>query len=107
MLEKRFRNVERAADAAGAFIRIEEPGFADRLALVIAGLREPGIAGPEFVSEITRRIPSVPVLVIGRSGEIAPDYRGEQVRFLPSYANNDDILAAAWEITSLAHPRVA
>jgi CheY-like chemotaxis protein len=107
VLERSFRSVERATDAAEAFIRLDEPGFADRLALVIVGLHEPGLAGPEFVNEITARIPGVPVLVIGRLGEIAPDYSGEQVCFLPRHASTDDLVMAAAGMLAVPQARIA
>jgi CheY-like chemotaxis protein len=102
VLQRRFRDVERAADAAGAFIRLEEPGFAQRLALVIVALSQPGIAGPQFVEELSSRIARVPILVVGRAGEIALDYSGgEHVRFLPRHASAEDLLAGVCHMLAL------
>src|SRR6185437_3372088 len=52
-LERRFRAVERAADAAQAFILLEDRAFTDRLALIIVALCQPGFSGPAFVRELT------------------------------------------------------
>lgn len=106
MLERRFSDVQRAEDAAQAFIRTEELGFANRLGLVIVALREPGLAGPEFVNELSSRLARVPILVLGRAGEIAADYVGEHVKFLPRQATSETVLAAALEMI-LTPSRVA
>lgn len=107
VLERQFRDVERAGDAAQALIRLDEPGFVDGLLLVVVALSQPGIAGPAFVSELSSRVPKVPVLVLGRTGEVAHDYRGEQVHFLPRHAAPEDILAGALDILSHPHSKVA
>ncbi len=105
-LEK-YIAVERAADASEAFIRIEDPGFRDTLALVVAGLRMPGVAGPAFVSELMARLPMVPILVIGRIGETARDYPSQNVSFLPAQASEGDLLMAVRKILARRLPRVA
>lgn len=105
MLERRFSEVERAPDAAQAFIRLEEPGFAGRVGLVIVALGQPGLAGPQFVEELSARAPQVPILAIGRTGETAPDYKGDRVRFLPRQSSSQDVLAGACDI--LAVPQAA
>jgi CheY-like chemotaxis protein len=104
-LEGRLREVKRAADAAEALIRIEEPGFAERLGLVIVALTQPGLAGPQFVAEIGSRLPLIPILVIGRPGEIAHDYQGKAVSFLPYQATAEDLRDGACDI--LAVPQAA
>jgi CheY-like chemotaxis protein len=107
VLERRFSSVERVADAAQAFIRLDDPSFAARLSLAIVALGQPGLAGPAFVNELSNRAPGLPILVLGRAGEIAPDYRGEHVRFLPRHATPDDVLAGACEMLSLPRAKVA
>lgn len=106
VLERRFNDVQRAEDAAQAFIRIEELEFANRLGLVIVALREPGLAGPQFVDELSSRLVRIPILVVGRTGESAADYAGEHVKFLPRQATSETVLAAALEMI-LTHSRVA
>lgn len=102
-LERAFYGVIRAASAADALIRMEEPALRGNLALVIAGLNQPGISGPAFVRELTLRLPHTPVLAIGQAGESTQDYAGANVRFLPQQTSPADILAAA--IDMLSHRR--
>ena len=103
-LERESYNIERAADASEAFIRLDEPGFSQSLVLIVAGLRLPGMAGPAFVSELTARIPGVPVLVIGRSGETASEYKGGNLRFLPSDTSADELLEGVKSFISQPRP---
>jgi hypothetical protein len=106
-LERDFGEVARTADAAEAFIRLDEPGFADGLLMVIVALGQPGLAGPAFVNELTFRVYGVPILVLGRPGEVALDYRGERVHFLPRQATPEDVLAGALEILASGQSKVA
>ena len=92
LLERRVAGVQRAADAAEAFILVEQPLFVEKLGLVIVGLHMPGVGGPAFVSEMTSRLPSVPVLVLGRGGEKATDYEGDNVRFIPRPVATEEML---------------
>lgn len=106
-LERHFAGIERAADGAQAFIRIENLKVLSTLALIVVGLHLPGLSGPQFVSELTMRVPTVPVLVIGCPGETAQDYPGKSVRFLPHQASSHDVLAGARTILSGAVSKVA
>jgi DNA-binding NtrC family response regulator len=106
-LERRFRDVERVADAAQAFILLEDRAFTERLAVVVVALRQPGFSGPAFVRELMDRLPEKPVLVLGAPGEIAPDYGGGHGRFLPRHTSCEDLLAAVWEMIFGGHARVA
>lgn len=92
ILERRSIDVERAADAAAAFILVEQPLFVEKLGLIIVGLHLPGDGGPAFVAEMTSRLPSVPFLVLGRGGEKATDYVGENVRFMPRPVATEEML---------------
>ena len=95
ILETRFHDVQRAADAAEALCLVEHPQFAGGLGLVISGLHMPGISGPEFVAELHARMPSLPVLVLGAASEGPADYAGEGVRFLPRPIVSEEMLAMA------------
>ena len=101
ILEKRFHDVQRVADASEALCLVEQPHFAGNLGLVISGLQMPGISGPAFVAELHSRMPSVPVLVLGGSSEAPADYSGEWVRFLHSPCANEEMLSLASQM--LAH----
>jgi CheY-like chemotaxis protein len=105
VLEGRLREVKRAADAAEALIRVDEPGFVARLGLVIVALTQPGLAGPPFVAELGSRLPGVPILAVGRPGETAVDYQIKNVTFLPHRSSAEDMRAAACDI--LAVPQAA
>jgi CheY-like chemotaxis protein len=106
-LERHFAGIEKARDAAQAFIQIECPKILSTLALIVVGLHLPGLAGPQFVSELTARVPHIPVLVIGRPGESAPDYPGKNVRFLPHNASSQDVLAGTRAMLSGPYTKVA
>ena len=106
-LKSEFAGVERVADASAAFIRVEDPGFQQGLGLVVVGLSLPGVAGPAFVSELTVRIPRVPILVIGRPGEKAADYSAAHVYFLPPGASRGELSAAAQQVLARGLRHVA
>src|SRR5437764_46141 len=59
ILGRQFTAIHRAADAAEAFILVEDPAFSRGLALVVVGLNRPGLGSPAFVAELTSRLPSV------------------------------------------------
>jgi CheY-like chemotaxis protein len=95
ILEKRFSNVLRVADAAEALCLVERPHFVARLGLVVSGHHLAGIGGPAFVAELHTRIPSLPVLVLGDSSEERSDYSGELVGFLSRPIVDEQMLALA------------
>ena len=98
VLERKFPDVRRVADAAEALCLVEQPPFAGNLALVVSGHRVPGISGPAFVAELHTRMPSVPVLVLGNDEETAGEYAGDHVRYLRRPFTTDDLLAAVGQI---------
>jgi CheY-like chemotaxis protein len=98
VLEKRFPDVRRVADAAEALCLIEQHVFSDNLGLVIAGHHLPGLGGPEFVAELHARKPGLPVLVLGDSQETAKDYAGDSVCFLAKPAGANEIVSAASQL---------
>jgi hypothetical protein len=60
-----------------------------------------GIGGPAFVAELHLRMPSLPVLVLGKAGEVAGDYCGECMRFLSGPVASEEMLALAGEMLAL------
>ncbi len=98
VLERRFADVRRVADAAEALCLVEQPQFAGNLGLVISGHHMPGIGGPAFVEELHSRLPSLPVLVLGDAHESPADYAGEQIRFLSRPVATEEILSAAGQL---------
>jgi DNA-binding NtrC family response regulator len=101
ILERRFPDVKRVGDAAEALCLVEQPQFAAGLGLVISGEHMQGIGGPAFVAELHLRMPSLPVLVLGKAGEVAADYCGECMRFLPWPVASEEMLALAGEMLAL------
>ena len=95
ILEKRFPDVRRVADAAEALCLVEENPPTVVLGVVISAHRMPGFGAPEFVSELHTRRPSLPVLVLGDAGDDASAYQGDRVYFLPKPASPEDMLATA------------
>jgi len=107
VLKRHFSDVERAADVAEAFILVEERQFAERLGLVVGGLDRPGLSSPAFVAELTSRLPSVPVLVLGRNREEAAHYAGQNVRFLVRDVPSERMLAVSRQMMEQHVPHVA
>lgn len=105
LLGRRFGNVHRATDAAEALCLIEQPGFADKLGLVITGHHTPGFGGPAFVAELHSRMPQLPVLVLGSTGAAPADYNEQHVVFLPKPFVAEKMLSLAGQI--LAHNKNA
>lgn len=107
VLEQHFTPVQSISGAADAFIRMEDPSFVEELALIVVALRMPGLSGPAFVKELANRAPDVPILVIGRYGESAPEYSAGNVRFLPQTTSTKELLSGARAILSRRMARVA
>jgi len=95
LLERRFNDVRRVADAAEALCLVEQPEFVANLGLVISGDHMQGIGGPAFVAELHTRLPKLPVLVLGVSSDAADDYPGGWVRFLAHPFASDEMLKVA------------
>lgn len=107
LLDRRFADVKRVADAAEALCLVEQPQFAEDLGLVISRDRLPGIGGPAFVAELHNRLPGLPVLVLGDGLHWPADSKGAFLRFLPRTSANRDIVAAADKILAQSGSKVA
>jgi DNA-binding NtrC family response regulator len=107
VLERRFAEVERVADATEALCLVEQPQFAGNLGLVICGLHLPGFGGPAFVSELRERMPKLPVLVLGGASDAAGDYLGDGVRFLPRPNTTEQMLTLASQMLRQNQPAPA
>lgn len=83
LLGGQFGELHRAVDAADALCLLEQPQFANKLGLVIAGHHSQSFGGPAFVTELRERMPNLRVLVLGGNGESAADYTSEHIAFLP------------------------
>lgn len=107
VLERRFAEVERVADATEALCLVEQPQFAGNLGLVICGLHLPGFGGPAFVSELRERMPRLPVLVLGGASDAAGDYLEDGVRFLARPNTTEEMLALASQMLGQNEPAPA
>ncbi len=107
VLEKKFPDVRRVADAAEALCLVEQQPFAANLGLVVSCHHSAGISGPAFVAELHTRMPALPVLVLGDGEETPSNYAGDHVRFLRKPFTTDQILAAAGQLLALGAPKTA
>jgi CheY-like chemotaxis protein len=105
ILEQRFDDVQRVADAAEALCRVEQSNFARNLGLVISGQHMQGIGGPAFVAELHERLPQIPVLVLGNASDAQDDYTGASVCFLAKPFAAEDVVAAASVLLAQREPR--
>jgi CheY-like chemotaxis protein len=103
ILEQQFQDVCRVSDAAEALCLVEQPRFASNLSLVIAGHQMPGISGPDFVAELLRRIPELPILVLGGALETANDYPGDSVVFRHRPIDKEEFLDLAGRMIARGH----
>ena len=107
ILGRYFSDIQRATDVAEAFILVEDPAFAQRLGLVVVGLNRPGLGSSAFVAELTSRLPSIPVLVLGRAREEIAFYESPNVRFLPWTATPEQLVAMSRRLIEQHRARVA
>ena len=107
VLEQRFQGVQRVSDAAEALCLVEQQRIASDIGLVITGRHMPGIGGPEFVAELLRRLPELPVLVLSSGGETAGDYPGDSVCFRKRPVPSDELLTLAGQMLSKHHQTTA
>jgi len=107
ILGRHFAGIYRAADAAEAFILVEDAIFARGLGLVVVALNRPGLGSPAFVAELVSRLPSVAVLVLGRGREEAAFFEGPRVRFLPRSASSEQMVAVSRQMMDQWTARVA
>jgi len=106
LLGRQYGEVRRATDAAEALCAVEQPEFATKLNLVISGPQTKGIGGPAFVAELRDRMPDVPVLVIGRVGEVQSDYDVARVTFLPFPATPQQVAPIAGKLLQCSKDRM-
>jgi DNA-binding NtrC family response regulator len=95
LLEQQLGPVLRVNNAVEALCLMENPEQVAPLRLVISGHHMPGIGGPAFVAELQARFPLLPILVLGNIRDVAGNYSGDQVHFLPRSADANEILRLA------------
>jgi DNA-binding NtrC family response regulator len=107
LLGRQFGDVCRATDAAEALCLVEQPEFANKLALVISGHHALGIPGPAFVAELHSRIPQLPVLILGTHDAAPADYTDQPVAFLHRPVVAEKMLSMTREMLSHGKNTVA
>ena len=107
LLEGATPSVVRALDAAEALCMVETPEFAKSLALVITGNVMSGISGPEFVAEFRRRMPLVPVLVLGLAEHFEDEYEKIEGVYFSQTKSTDELRALATRLVNLDEKQTA
>jgi CheY-like chemotaxis protein len=107
LLEGATPSVVRALDAAEALCMVETPEFAKSLALVITGHLMSGISGPEFVAEFRRRMPQVPVLVLGMTERFEDEYEEIEGVYFSQAKSADELRALAIRLVKLDEKQTA
>lgn len=107
ILLRQFPTVVRAADAAEAFILVEESDFSAKVGLIVVGLDQPGLGGPAFVAELTQRLPSIPIVVLDHSGDMSDIDTSINVSYLPRTASSQQILALTRQMVERTLPQTA
>jgi Response regulator containing CheY-like receiver, AAA-type ATPase, and DNA-binding domains len=101
ILQRKYKDVRRANDAAEALGLLEKPEFTQDLGLVITGDQHSGISLASFLAELHTRMPDLPVLVIGEIGEkdqASQEGPSPTVRFLKRPVSAEDLLRAVGEV---------
>ena len=75
------RTVALALEPLEALDMLKDDELVDSLGLVITDHYMPGMQGPEFVAEVRRVLPSVPVLVLSGFSDVEHEYEGLNILF--------------------------
>lgn len=75
------RTVAVALEPLEALDMLKDDELVDSLGLVITDHYMPGMQGPEFVAEVRRVLPSVPVLVLSGFSDVEHEYEGLNILF--------------------------
>lgn len=92
ILERKYSDVWRIADAAEALGLLEQRRIANDVQLVITSDQHSGIGLLGFISELNHRIPELPILVIGEYQESYSVLSAFPVEFLSRPVTSDDLL---------------
>lgn len=106
ILMRSGRNVAVASDGREALELLAQPsGIAVRL--VITDHLMPGMNGPQFVAELRKREPHLPVLVVSGMAEADEEYRNLDVLFRVKPFPPDELLALVRSLLSEPMSRTA
>lgn len=98
VLERKYSDIWRIGDAAEALGLLEQPRFAHDVQLVVTSDQLSGIGLVGFISELHRRIPELPILVLGEYQLSYAVFSGFPVEFLSRPVTSDDLLNAVSKI---------
>ena len=106
-LEKHFPDVRRVKDPTETLCLVEQPLFAQNLALVISAQHMPGFGKADFVDELHTRMPNLPVLVLG--DETAPQTGSwsDHLRWVSATAGTAEMVRLAGEMIALSETSAA
>ena len=71
-----------ATNVEGALALLRSPGLAGRLGVIVTDHVMPGASGADFVRELRRINPHVPVIVVSGMAEVEQEYENLNVAFL-------------------------
>lgn len=71
-----------ATNVEGALALLRSPGLAGRLGVIVTDHVMPGASGADFVRELRRINPHVPVIVVTGMAEVEQEYENLNVAFL-------------------------
>jgi CheY-like chemotaxis protein len=107
ILSRLGRNVIVASDGAKALEALLAADAAHPVGLVITDHLMPGMNGPEFVTELRRRYPQLPVLVLSGMEDAEEAYEDLDVVFRMKPLPPDDLLHLVLKLLSEAVGRTA
>lgn len=89
------RTVAVALEPAEALDMLKDDDLVDSLGLVITDHYMPGMQGPEFVAEVRRVLPTVPVLVLSGFSDVEHEYEGLNILFRMKPIPPEQLIAMA------------
>ncbi|HUY82158.1 MAG TPA: response regulator [Acidobacteriaceae bacterium] len=81
VLLKTGKAIALASGAPKALDMLDDAALRESIGLVITDHQMPGMNGPEFVSRLRDRLPSVPVIVLSGYLDVEPEYDGLNIIF--------------------------
>jgi DNA-binding NtrC family response regulator len=89
------RAIVLANGASQALALLDDAGMLRSLGLVITDHCMPGMNGPEFVAQLRKRLPSVPVVVLSGFPDVESEYTGLNILFRIKPVAPDQLIALA------------
>lgn len=89
------RTVAVALEPTEALDMLKDDDLVGSLGLVITDHYMPGMQGPEFVAEVRRVLPSVPVLVLSGFSDVEHEYEGLNILFRMKPVAPEQLIAMA------------